>query len=208
MNLDELKTTWQTYDKKLTATRQLNEKLIKNIIREKSGTALSRMRRNCLLIILWMIVIICFCISSIIYTIYYQYHFQYLSLIVFVVVGGIYIFQLIKEYRNSNIDLYNNNLKASLVNTLEVHEKLMSTNKKVPLLFLLAGFLYLVNSSIKAFHNEGIVHAVIFLTAGLLTNALIFFVAHKMGAFKDHFGIRLKNQLKELEEFEEEGVNF
>lgn len=131
MKLDEIKEIWQVYDRKLTSTRLINEKMIKSIIREKSSSTLAKMRRNCLLTILWMSVVIWFSLMSIIHNAFdYQYKIQFLPLAIFIVAGVIFIVYLIKEYYNTKVDLYNNSIKDSLINILNLHEKLYATNEK------------------------------------------------------------------------------
>lgn len=205
MNLEELKVTWQEYDQKLKATKSINEKIILNMIRDRSGSILSVMRRNGLLTIVLMAVIIWFCMMSIIYNAFdFEYKLQFLPLAIYVVVAVIFIVYLIKAYINSQVDLYKDSLKESLIKVIATHEKFMSVNLKLGMMFLFAAFLYLVSASFKTFQNEGILKSLIFFAGGIMVNATILYVAKLMGAFKDHHGAKLKNQLKELEDFEEE----
>ncbi|HYG38559.1 MAG TPA: hypothetical protein VD908_08075 [Cytophagales bacterium] len=205
MNLEELKVTWQEYDQKLKATKSINEKIILNMIRDRSGSILSVMRRNGLLTIVLMAVIIWFCMMSIIYNAFdFEYKLQFLPLVIYVVVAVIFIIYLIKAYINSQVDLYKDNLKESLIKVIATHEKFMSVNLKLGMMFLFAAFLYLLSASFKTFQNEGILKGLIFFAGGIIVNVTLLYVAKLMGAFKDHYGNKLKSQLKELEDFEEE----
>ena len=47
--LDELKTAWKTYDKKIERSRLLSDRLIVSMIREKSQSRLTRVKRNYLM---------------------------------------------------------------------------------------------------------------------------------------------------------------
>lgn len=203
MNLDDLKIMWKDYDQKITATKQINEKLIKMMIREKSGSTLSKIRRNCLLTILLMGVLIWFCIMSIIHNAFdYEYKLQYLPLIIYTIVAVIFIFYLIKEYSHTLIDLNDKNIKDSLSKVLALHKKFKSVNLKLGLMFLFAAFLYQINASFKVYVNQGILPALYFLAGSIVVNLTIIFIAHKMGAFKDQPGEKLKESLLELEELE------
>lgn len=209
MNLEELKATWKDYDQRLTATRAIHNKIVKSMIRDKSGSTLNKMRRMCLLTILLMGVIIWFCLMSIIYNAFdYEYSLQFLPLIIYVIVAAVFIVYLIKEYQNSKVDLYNDNLKNSLNKVIALHESFMSINLKLVLIFLSAGFLYLLNASFKVLQNQGAWSALLFLSGGVILNVGMLFIAQRMGAFKDHYGDSLKNLLHELEEFEEVEIKF
>src|SRR5690606_41954260 len=99
MNLEELKATWKDYDQKLVATRAINEKIIMSMMREKSSSTLSKIRRMCLYTILLMGVIIWFCIMSIIYNAFdYNYKLQFLPLVLYVIVATIFIVYFIRYY--------------------------------------------------------------------------------------------------------------
>jgi hypothetical protein len=41
MNLEELKSAWQVFDKKIQSTQAINEKLIESMIRERSMSRVS-----------------------------------------------------------------------------------------------------------------------------------------------------------------------
>jgi len=108
MNLEELKATWQDYDQKLIATRTINEKIIMSMMREKSASTLSKMRRMCLHTILLMGVIIWFSSMSIIYNAFdYEYKLQFLPLILYVIVAVIFVVYHLRKYMHSKVDLYN-----------------------------------------------------------------------------------------------------
>jgi FtsH-binding integral membrane protein len=46
MNLDELKTVWKEYDSRLSATEEINRKVITSMIRERSVSRIARIRRS------------------------------------------------------------------------------------------------------------------------------------------------------------------
>lgn len=204
MNLDEIKATWKMYDQKLTATKRINEKLVRSMIRERSGSALSKMRMYCLLTIIFMAFLIWFCIMSIIYNAFdFEFSFQFLPLYMYIVIAGIFIFYLVKEYLHSKVDLYSNNLKDSLATFLALHKKFVDINMKLGLAFLFSAILYLLSASIKVALNEGVLYSVLFFLGGVLVSGTVFFIAFKLGAFEDHLGNKLKAQLEELDEFEQ-----
>src|SRR5690606_18189491 len=132
MNLEELKATWQDYDKKLIATRTINEKIIMSMMREKSASTLSKIRRRCIYTILLMGIIIWFSIMSIIYNAFdYEYKLQFLPLILYIIVATIFVVYLIREYVHSKVDLYKENLKDSLIKVISFHKKFRSINLKL-----------------------------------------------------------------------------
>ena len=174
------------------------------MIRGKSDSTLAKMRRRCLFMIVLMAVITWFCGMSIIYNAFdFEYKLQFLPLIIYVIVSATFMVYLIGEYTHTKVELYDENLKEALVKVIALHEKFMSINLKLVLIFITAGFLYLLSAIVGVVQNQGTLQALIFLSGGITVNLVILFIARNMGAFKDHHGNELKNQLKELEEFEE-----
>ena len=204
MNLDEMIGTWQEYDQKLKASKLINEKIILSMIREKSESTLSKMRRNSLLTIALMMVVIWFCTMSIIYNAFdYQYKIQFLPLILYIGVAVIFIGFLIKAHRDSRVDLYKSNLKESLRKVIASNDEFVQINLKLGIVFLSSGFLYLVSASVRVIQDEGMLRGVLWFVGGLFINFILLYIAHLLGAFKDHHGNKLKNHLRELEDFED-----
>jgi|SRR5690606_20626136 len=203
MNFNEIITVWQDYDRKLNASRIINEKIIRSMMREKSGSTLARMRRMCLFTIGLMLLIICFCTLSILYNAFdFEFSLQFLPLVIYILVAGLFILYLIRTYRGTQVDLYNDHLRGSLLKVIAVQEKFMAIHNKLVLVFFTAGFLYLFSASLVVFQNKGAVQGALALLVGTAITLGIYYGARQMGAFKDHYGIQLKNQLRELEEFD------
>lgn len=71
-------------------------------------------------------------------------------------------------------------------------------------MFLSADFMYLLSASFKVYLREGIWYATLVLIGGVLVNTAFLAVAWFMGTFKDRQGDKLRAQLREREDFEEE----
>ena len=54
MNLEELKSAWQVYDQKLRSSQAINEKIIFSMIRERSNSRISSIKRDNMLLLLLM----------------------------------------------------------------------------------------------------------------------------------------------------------
>src|SRR4051812_24809303 len=84
MNVDELKTAWQSLDRKLHATESLNERLITSIVTERSGNRFQAVRRSYLIGFVWL----CLCLIAGFAVIFgnpfgYEYALQYIPMLIY-----------------------------------------------------------------------------------------------------------------------------
>jgi len=204
MNLDEFKKTWQAYDQKLAATNLINEKIIRSMIKERSNSTLARIRRDSILTLVLMIAVSSFCGLSIIYNAFdYRYLLQYVPLTMIGIASGIFSVLLLREYAVAQMNLAKENLAQSLRSVLEQHKKFMSSNRKLGIVIISAGMLWPIGNMPQIIENKGLPTAIGLIVLTFSVQASLIFIARKAGAFKDRHGDRLRDLLKELEEFEQ-----
>ena len=203
MNLDELKQTWQYYDQKLAAVNQINDKLIKSMIRERSNSTLAKISRHSLLIMALMAAVSVFCALSIVYNAFdYQYTLQYLPLAFMCLASGIFFILLCKEFSLGQTELHNDNLTEALRKVLTEHKKLMVSHRRLAVIILSAGIIWPVGNLHRMIETKGLLAALSLLLVTISVHVVFVVLARKAGAFKDRHGDKLKADLRELEEFE------
>jgi hypothetical protein len=194
MNLDELKQTWQHYDQKLAAVNQINDKLIKSMIRARSGSTLAKISRDSLLTMALMAAVSGFCALAIAYNAFdYQYTLQYLPLAFMGLASGIFFILLCKEFSLGQTELHKDNLTEALRKVLVEHEKFMVSHRRLAVIILSAGMLWPVGNLTRMIETKGLFPALGLLLGILAVQVVLVLLARKAGAFKDR---------RELEEFE------
>src|SRR5688572_18925329 len=125
MNLDELKTVWKAYDRKLQSTQALNEKIITSMISERSGSRFSNVRTRYVVGLIWMVICLAFSILVIITNPFdYVHSMQYIPTGIFAVCLVILIGGLIKAYvALKDIRITHNNVDESLKKIIAIYEK-------------------------------------------------------------------------------------
>ncbi|CAN5819956.1 hypothetical protein BH24BAC1_BH24BAC1_38710 [soil metagenome] len=122
MNLDEIVVTWTAYDQKLAASAGIQEKLIKNMIRERSGSTLADIRRNYIFTLLLMGGIVTFCTLSVLYNAFdYTHPIQHISLILDIFASLVSGFLGLKAGRATQVDLNHDHLAGSLQKAVAGH---------------------------------------------------------------------------------------
>lgn len=201
MNLDEIVSTWRAYDEKLAASTAIQERLIRNMIRERSGTTLATIRRNYVFTLLLMAGIITFCTLSVLYNAFdYTHPIQHVSLIIYilasVIIGGL----VLKAYRATHVDLNHDHLAGSLKKALASHTAALAAKRKAWFLFLFAGFLYPVTMMPRVMEHRGLLMAVGLVAFGAVLIGGLLLLFQFLGAFRDRHGESLQACLRELEE--------
>jgi hypothetical protein len=201
MNMNELLLTWKAYDQKLAASTHLQEQLIKNMIRERSGSTLASIRRHYVRMLLMMGGVIAFCTLSVLYNAFdYTHPIQHVSLILYILAALGIAYLVLKAYSATHVDLYHDHLASSLQKSLASHTAAMAAKRKVWFLFLLAGFLYPVTMMPRIIEHRGLLVALGLVGFGAVSIWLLLLLFKYLGAFTDRHGDSLRACLRELEE--------
>lgn len=201
MNLEELKAEWQQYNQKLVFSQRLNERLILSMLKERSRSRVSRIRRENWIYMGWMTGTLVFLGGifagnpfDFIYT--WQY-IPYGMLIAGVILA---IISLINSLRNFTVNINKANLDTFLKRTIEEYEKNKKIQAAFGIIMLLAGL-----SSVFSFLPKKLAHKELWPALGetalmIGITLLIYFIAFKSGAFKNRKKEGFENDLKELNE--------
>jgi hypothetical protein len=205
MNLEELKSAWQVYDRKLQASQAINEKLIFSMIRERSNSRVSRLKRDNTLLMLFMFLEIAFLVAIFAGNPFdFKFLWQYVPFL-FISIGNLMaIVLLFKVYKMLKTDITNDNLMSFLQNLIETFEK----NKKAEGWF---GAIMVVSACLTVFSflphklaTKSLSMAIVDTLIPLAISSLLYLIAYKMGAFKNQKEIAFKKDLTELENLQRE----
>lgn len=200
MNLEELKSAWQVYDRKLQVSKAINEKLIFSMIRERSNSRVSRLKRDNTLLMLLMFLEFTFLVAVFVGNPFdFKFLWQYVPFL-FISIGNLMaIVMLFKVYKMLKTDITDVNLRFFLQNLIDTFEK----NKKAEGLF---GVIMFVSGCLTVFSffpnklaTKSLSMAVIDTLIPLAISGIIYWIAYKMGAFKNQKEMAFKKDLTELE---------
>lgn len=200
MNIEELKSAWQVYDRKLQASQEINEKLIFSMIRERSNSRVSRLKRDNTLLMLLMLLEFAFLVAVFAGNPFdFKFLWQYVPFL-FILVGNLMaIMVLFKAYKMLKTDITNANLRSFLRNLIETFEK----NKKAEGWF---GAIMVVSGCLTSFSffpnklaTKSLSMAIADTLIPLAISGVIYWIAYKMGAFKNQKEMAFKKDLIELE---------
>lgn len=205
MNLEELKSAWQVYDRKLQASQAINEKLIFSMIRERSNSRVSRIKRDNILLLLVMFLEFVFLIAVFVGNPFdFKFLWQYLPFL-FILVGNLMaIVVLFKVYKMLKTDITNENLRLFLKNLIETFEKNKKAEGWFGVIMFVSGCLTIFSFLPHKLAAESLSMAIIDTLIPLAISGVIYWIAYKMGAFKNQKEMAFKNDLTELENLQRE----
>lgn len=205
MNLEELKSAWKVYDQKLQTSQLLTERMIVGIIKERSRSRVARIKReNTFLFIIMVVELV------LLGAIFIGNPFDFIYPIQYVPYGflgiGI-IMAIIAIYRSNaivNIDMNNTTLGAFLNHVIKEYEK----NKKLEgwfgILMLSSGCLATLSFLPNKLQNQSLTSALIDTLIPICVCLVIYYLAFRMGAFKNRKSEGFKEDLQELEALSKE----
>lgn len=205
MNLDELKSAWKVYDQKLQTSQLLTERLIVGMIKERSKSRVAQIKRENK----WFFALMIFELL-LIGAIFMGNPFDFIYKIqfvpyVFLAIG--IIMALVSIYRSNaivNIDMNSTTLGAFLKNVIREYEK----NKKLEgwfgILMLSSGCLTVLSFLPNKLEKKGLNTALIDTFIPLGVCLIIYYMAFKLGAFKNRKSEGFKEDLQELEALSKE----
>ncbi len=200
MNLDELKSAWKVYDQKLQTSQLLTERLIVGMIKERSRSRVAQIKRENTFFFLLMVFEL-----VVLGAIFIGNPFDFIYPIQFVPYGflgiGI-IMAIIAIYRSNaiaDIDMNSTTLGAFLTHVIKEYEK----NKKLEgwfgILMLASGCLATLSFLPNKLAKQNLTSALIDTLIPMGICLFIYYLAFKMGVFKNRKSEGFKEDLKELE---------
>lgn len=201
MNIEELKVEWTAYNKKLTVSQRLNEQLIQSMLKERSRSRISKLRKENIFLLLYMVIVLIFLVAIFIGNPFdFNYTWQYLPYSMLTVGVILAIFSLYKSLRNFNVDINTICLDDFLKKTIAAYEKNKKREQWFGIILLFAGASTVFSFLPKKLAHKGLLPALAETAIMLLVTLLIYFIAFKLGVFKNKKKEGFENDLKELNE--------
>ncbi|HYF30171.1 MAG TPA: hypothetical protein VD993_03530 [Chitinophagaceae bacterium] len=201
MNIEQIKKEWQQFEQRLTLSQRLNEQLIMSMLKERSRSRVSKIRRDSSLYLLLMVINLGLITSIFIGNPFdFVYVFQYIPFGLLALGVVLAIISLVKTMRRFNVNLSNVSLDDFLKETILGYEK----NKKIEgwfgLSMFCAGLLTVFSFLPKKLENKDLWTALGETAISLTITLVIYFIAFKAGAFKNKKREAFEQDLKELRE--------
>ncbi|HEX8378725.1 MAG TPA: hypothetical protein VF602_12985 [Pedobacter sp.] len=206
MNLDELKSAWKEYDTKLQSTQILSDKLVVSMIKERSSSRLSKVKRRfnfaSLYLAGWTIVGLCILVGN---------PFDYSQTVEFIPIAIYFLCMLFlsKAMINLSLDLHKmeinqDSLHSSVNKVIEIinsYEKPAQLLRwALRLLIFTATVLFPLSFLPRKIERLGIWGGIGDMLVSISISAALIFIAHNLGAFKHHQADKFRADLRELEE--------
>jgi hypothetical protein len=202
MNIDELKTAWKEYDTKLQSTQKLTDRMVASMIGERSRSRISRAQRSYVAALVYMFVVLGFCIAVFFGNPFdFRYWYQYAIIVGFVFCISVFIISLITivaELRR--IDIAQQNLDTSLKKIIGIYEKPRKLAYRTGGLVLILTVLFPLSFLPRSIQFHGVLMGIVLQVVPIALSILMIYGASKLGAFKDRFGEKFKEDLRELNE--------
>jgi hypothetical protein len=201
MNIEEMKTAWEQYNQKLIVSQQLNQQMIVGILKERSRSRVSRIRKENFVQLALMTVISVFLLALLIGNPFdFRYVLQYvpygiLLTGVLLAIGSVY-----KSLRQFDVNLNKENLGVFLKRTIEEYEKNRKRNGWFGTIIFFAGTLTIFSFLPHKLDHKDMWRALAETAINLGITLAIYFIAFRLGAFKDRKREGFESDLKELEE--------
>ncbi|UTA69017.1 hypothetical protein [Emticicia sp. 21SJ11W-3] len=200
MNLEELKSAWQAYDLKLQTSQLLTEKLVVGIIRERSRSRVAQIRREnrfffVLLVFELVILGAVFTGNPFDFTYTMQFApFAFLAIGILMALWTVFKSQMILE-----TDMNSTTLGAFLKKVIREYEKNKKFESWFGIIMLVSGCFTVLSFLPKKLEKMSLQAALIDTAIPIGICLLIYFLAFKLGAFKNPKSAGFKEDLQELE---------
>lgn len=205
MNLVELKSAWQAYDQKLTFSQKINEKIVISMIRERSNSRLSKMKRENRLLMLFMLFEFFVLLAVFIGNPFdFLYLWQYIPFL-FLLIGNLMaIVMLFKVFKMINVDITGIDLSSFLIKLIQSYERNKKAEGWFGAIMFVSGCLTIFSFLPNKLAQKTLSLALLDTLIPLLICILIYYIAFKLGAFKNKKSEEFKEDLQELQEFSSE----
>jgi hypothetical protein len=205
MNLDELKSAWQVYDRKLQTSQLLTERMIVGMIKERSRSRVAQIKReNTFFFVVMVFELV------VLGAVFVGNPFDFIYPIQFVPYGflgvGI-IMALIAIYRSNaivNTDMNSTTLGAFLNHVIREYEKNRKLEGWFGMLMLASGCLATLSFLPNKLARQSLTSALIDTLIPMAICLFVYYLAFKLGAFKNRKSEGFKEDLRELEELSKE----
>lgn len=203
MNLDELKTAWREYDRKIQLSHAINEKIILRMISDRSTSRLGKIRREYLLSFIYMFAMLALFMCIFIWNPFdYTHIFQYTPTALQSTCILITLILLFNGQRDLRVDINQSNLDASLKTIIAVYEKAEKLLRWSGVSLMVSGLLFPLSFLPKALKSSGLWQGLGLVFIQVAVIFTLYVIVIKLGFLKDKkkYATRFKEDLNELEE--------
>lgn len=201
MNLEELKTAWQVYNKKILAVETINERLIESMIKERSVSRISAIKRQYngffILLVAELVILSAILMGN---PFDFKYKLQFVPYILLSIGVLVAFFNLLKIYRKLNAPSSASSIGTFLKNILHMYEQNKVFEKWFGIIFLSVGFIIPLSFLPQKIVRNGLSNAMIETAIMMVVTLLFYLLAFKLGAFKNRNKENLVKDLAELNE--------
>ena len=201
MNIEELKTEWKQYNQKLALSERLNERLIQSMLRERSRSRVSKIRRDSVILMVLMFINLIFFAAIFAGNPFdFRYTVQFIPYGLLTIGAVLAILSLVRTLRRFNVNMNTVNLHSFLATTIIGYEKNRKMESWFGVILFSGGLLTVFSFLPRKVENNGLWPALGETAISLLITITIYFVAFKLGAFKNRKKEGFENDLKEMNE--------
>ena len=201
MNLEELKSAWQVYDKKIQTAQVIHEKLIESMMKERSFTRISKIKQqyNVFFIILLIELV---GLSAVLIGNPFDFKYKLQFVPYAFLFAGIIIafFNLLNLYKNISGPLSNNSIGTFLKNILDSYERNKVFEKWFGMIFLSIGLMVPLSFLPQKIEKNGLITTLLETALMMGITLLFYFLAFRFGAFKNRNKEKFSKDLAELNE--------
>lgn len=206
MNLDDLKTAWKEYDRKLESTQRIHEKIITSMIAERTGNRFSKLTRQYIISFAWMLICLTFGVLVLLTNPFdYGSTLQYIPMVIFVI--GLVILMAgmaMRFFTLRKITFSHTNVGEALMKIIAEYEKPKKFFYFTIMIFLFSQvFLFPLSFLPSSIESMGLWPALGERLIPISIAALILFAAYKLGAFKERHVDKFREDLNELQSLKE-----
>ena len=201
MNIDEIKTEWKQYSKKLEVSQRLNEHLILSMLKERSRSRVSKIRRNNTIYLVLMLLTLLFLAAIFAGNPFdFKYRLQYIPYGILFIGVFLAIISLVKSFKTFTTNINNVSLDNFLKRTIEEYDKNKKIERWFGVIIFSAGLLTAFSFLPKKLEHKEFWQAIGETAVSMLITIAIYFIAFKLGAFKNKNKEEFENDLKEWNE--------
>jgi hypothetical protein len=201
MELEELKTTWGRYDKKILSTQSITQKIIESMIKERSLSRVERLKKQYFGFFMLLIVEAGFMLAILFDNPFdFKYQIQFLPFLLLLMGIIVAFINLMQYYEKINTSLIDKNIGTFLHGILEFYEKNKTYEKWFGIILFSIGFLVPLSFLPPKLEKYGIQKALLDTAIPMLISLGLYFLAFKLGAFKKRHKENFKSDLEEFNE--------
>jgi len=201
MNLDELRTAWKLYEKKIQSSQAISQKIIESMIKERSSSRVASIKKQyqffCAMLSAEFILIIAILTGN---PFDFKYKLQFVPYILLgtcIVIAFVNILQL---YKKLNHNFSANPIGIFLKTMVEGYEQNKVYEKWFGILFFSVGLIMPLSFMPHKIAQNGLLSALLETALMMAGTLLLYWIAFRLGAFKNRNEEKFRNYLDELNE--------